>query len=108
VDAGRGVQVPGDLAVGGAGMGLVAEGELADGQFVGDCSVDSGRPAGIVVAGNPDPFATALQAPQKRTIAGREPGGRLFVVEGVAKRDNGLRLSRAISRARRASVSTVS
>ena len=97
--------------LGAAGGRLVAEGQRPDATAL-SANVPPSLAArlGIVVAGDPDPVAAALQGPQaSRGRAAASRAGAAAVVEAVAERDDGAR--RIVGRsgvASRASVAAVS
>ena len=100
------MQVAGDFAVG-AGR-LVAEHERADRERGGRRSAQPGGRLGIVVAGDPDPVAPALERAQYRAVRVGEPRRAPAVVEAVAERDHGARRVAGEQAASRASVAAVS
>ena len=89
-DAGLGMQMAGDLA-GRAGR-LVAEGDRADRDLVGDAAAEIGRQRRIVIAGDPDPIAPRLQGDENVTIVLRQAIMRMPIMEAVAECDHRLRI----------------
>ena len=81
------MQMAGDLAAGALGR-LVAEGERAERERRQEPPADAVGRIGIVVAGDPDPVAAALQAAQRRAVGVGEPRRPAAVVETVAERDH--------------------
>ena len=75
----------GDLAIG-VLFRLVAKRQRADLERRQKPPADAFGRFGIVVAGDPDPVAAALQAPQRRAIGVGEPRRAAAVVEAVAQR----------------------
>ena len=62
------MQMTGDLA--GCTGRLVAEGDGADGGFLGDGAAEIGGQFGVVIAGNPDPVTPGLQCTEDIAIGG--------------------------------------
>ena len=87
------MQMTGDLAVDRAGLRRVPEQQIADGQRRRETSRDMIRRIGIVVAGDPQPIAAALQRHQRGTVGIAEPQRPVPVMEAVAERDDGARRS---------------
>ena len=99
----------GDLAIGGAGGGFVAEGEPADGEAVEAHAGEAGGEIGIVVAGDPDPVAAGLERGERGAVVRadrRWAPSSSWKLSPSATTTFGWRY--ATSAARRASVSPVS
>ncbi len=98
----------GDLALHVARGGLVAERELADGEFIHRLAADVVRTARVVVAGQPNPLAADLQTLEHDAMAHHQARGGLVVVEGIAQGQHSCGCSARMRRARAPSVSCVS
>ena len=61
----------GDLAVAGFARRLVAERQRAERQRRGESAADAVRRVGIVIAGDPEPVAAALQRGERRAVGRR-------------------------------------
>ena len=84
------MQVAGNLAVG-LRRRLVAERQSPDAQGRGEGPADPVGRIGVVVAGDPQPVASALQRGERRAIRRRKPRRPLAVVETVAQRHDDAR-----------------
>ena len=73
--AGDRMEVTGDLALG-AGR-FVAENQCADRERAAKSAADARGRVGVVISGDPDPIAPALQSRQRRPITRRDAGGPL-------------------------------
>src|SRR5262249_16745361 len=60
-------------------------------QCIGEAAANTVRRLGIMIASDPDPFATALHHSQVLAIAFAKPGGSIAVVEAVAEGHNAAR-----------------
>ena len=78
----------GDLAVGFLTLRRVAEDQRPDRKHRGRNTAEVADRFGIVVAGDPDPVAAALQRAQHRAIVLRHTLRTAVVVEAVAERDH--------------------
>ncbi len=76
----------GDLAMR-AGR-LVAEGDRADRDFIGDGAAEIARQHRIVIARDPDPVAAGLERGDGVAIVRRQPLMRGAIVKTVAERDD--------------------
>ena len=83
------VQMAGDLARNAARQ--MAEGQRADRQFGDKAAADIGGGFGIVIAGDPDPVAAALQGVQGAAVAVGKPRRTAAVMETVAQRHDDAR-----------------
>ena len=82
------MQMAGDLAVAGIGRRLVAKHQRAERQNVGETAADAVGEIGIVIAGDPDPVAAALEQGERRTIAAAHARRSMIVMKAVAQRDD--------------------
>ena len=71
-----------------AALRHVAEHQRANRQGRGEASAHLVRRVGIVVAGDPEPVAPALQGGERGAVLVGEPCGSFAIVEAVAQRDN--------------------
>jgi hypothetical protein len=81
--------MPRDLARGTAR--LVPEAQRAKGKHRGETAAHPDRRIGIVVAGDPDPFAAAPERPKRVAVGRQHARGAVPIVKAVAQRDHGLR-----------------
>src|SRR5215468_4696441 len=84
-DAGNRVQMPGDLAFTRIAPELMAERQRTDGERCGERTADAVGRLGIVIAGDPHPFARALQRSERGAVLRRKPRRPVAVVKIVAE-----------------------
>ena len=77
-----------DLAVARLFGRLVAKRQRTERQNIGEPSANAVRRIGIVIAGDPDPIAAALEGFQRGAIAARHAQWAMVVVEVVAQGDH--------------------
>ena len=82
----HGMQVSGDFMPYRAKARLMPKGNRAKFDFVQTFATEIGRYAGIVVAGDPDPVAAALQAAQGLAVGGGQTAIGPGIVKGIAER----------------------
>ena len=81
------MQVPGNFAIPHLFGRLVAKGKRADRQRIGETAADILRQIRIVIAGDPNPIAAALQALELDAIEVAHAQRPVIVVEAVAQRN---------------------
>src|SRR5258705_9036431 len=88
-NAGKGMEVTGDLTLG-AGR-FVAENQCADRERAAKAAADAFGRIGVVISGDPDPIAPALQSRQRRPVGRRDASRTFTVMKAVSERDHGVR-----------------
>ena len=68
--------------------GLVTEGQRADGEHTGKAAADTVGRIRVVIAGDPDPIAPALERSKRGAIRGCQARGTGAVVKAVAERNH--------------------
>jgi hypothetical protein len=82
------MQVAGDLTVAGFTRRLVAKGQRAERQRGGEFPADAVHRVGIMIAGNPQPIAAALQGGERRAVRRSHAQRPAAIVEAVAQCDH--------------------
>ena len=98
----------GDLAVGVLAPARWRKVSAPTASVAQEAAADALGRLGIVIAGDPDPVAAALQAAQRRAVGVGEARRAAAVVEAVAERDHHARRVARDQRASRARVAAVS
>ncbi len=88
-DARGGMQMARDLVRDGAGRRLMPEGEPADRDLAENRAAEAHVDHGVVVAGQPEPFAILLQDGERPAVDGAHAVGRAAIMEAVAKAEHG-------------------